>query len=150
LKLAPAVHGVRLDDRRTISLLEVAKEVGHPVYLHCLTRAGFQVKDVVRLAKRFPEVALILGHAGVGNLDLHAIGLIEPYSNIVLETSGGYTIVVRTAIRRLGSRRVLFGTEYPLQHPRVELEKFRALGLPQSIWREVAWANICRLLREDQ
>jgi uncharacterized protein len=43
---------------------------------------------------------------------------------------------------------VLFGTEYPGQHPSVELAKFRALQVPADVWRLVAWGNACRLLGE--
>jgi predicted TIM-barrel fold metal-dependent hydrolase len=41
---------------------------------------------------------------------------------------------------------VLFGSEYPLQHPSVELAKFQALGVPPDQWRQIAWDNAHRLL----
>jgi predicted TIM-barrel fold metal-dependent hydrolase len=42
---------------------------------------------------------------------------------------------------------VLFGSEYPLQHPSIELAKFAALNLTPERWRKVAWHNAQRLLR---
>jgi predicted TIM-barrel fold metal-dependent hydrolase len=91
----------------------------------------------------------VLGHSGIGNLDFYAIDLIRPEPTIVLETSGGYTCVAEAALSRLGPGRVVFGSEYPLQHPAVELAKFQALRLPPEQWRQVAWDNAHRLLGEE-
>ncbi len=148
LKLAPVVHGIALDDRRTGELAAVAERFGHPVYLHCLGRPGYTVPDLVALARRHPDVSFILGHGGVGDLDLYGIGLIAPEPNILFETSGGYSFVIQAAVRRLGPLRVLFGTEYPLQHPGVELTKYRVLNLPDSVWEEIGWNNMARLTGE--
>jgi predicted TIM-barrel fold metal-dependent hydrolase len=128
LKLGPAVHGVRLDDPRTRALIEVAERFGHPVYLHCLARPGFGVAELVELARGFPRVRFILGHAGVGHCDLYGLSLIAKDENIYFETSGGFSAVVREALAVLGAERVLFGSEYPLSDPRLELEKVRDLA----------------------
>ncbi|WP_199487538.1 amidohydrolase family protein [Actinomadura spongiicola] len=150
LEVSPAVHGVALTDPRVDALVGVAAEVGHPVYTVCLARPGAGVADLVVLARRFPDVGFVLGHSGVGNIDLHALTLIRDEPNILLETSGGYTCVAEAALSRLGADRVLFGSEYPLQHPAVELAKFRVLDLPPERWRRVAWDNAHRLLGEEK
>jgi uncharacterized protein len=146
LEISPAVHGLDLSDRRTAELVSVAAEAGHPVYTVCLERPGSRVADLAALAGRFPEVPFVLGHGGVGNIDFYGVELVAPVPNIWLETSGGYTSVLRAALDRLTPARVLFGTELPLQHPSVELAKFAALDLPADQWRQVAWDNAHRLL----
>lgn len=150
LKLGPAVHGVALTDPRTFSLIEVAASFQHPVYLHCLARPGFDVAALVSLAASFPKVSFILGHAGIGNCDFHAIGLIEPHRNTFFETSGGFGAVIEEACRRLGCRRVIFGTEYPLQFPSVELEKIRCLTLSREERFAVLGGNIEKLLKPKE
>lgn len=144
LKLAPSVHGVPFADQRTVALVEVAVELGHNVYAHCLQRPGFGVADFVSLAKRFPMVTFALGHAGVGDLDFYGVDLIAPLDNIVFETSCGLTATVRRALDRLGPRRLIFGTEYPMQSPRVELTKLRVLDLSVEEWDMIAWRNVSR------
>ncbi len=146
LELAPAVHGVALNDSRTSALIEIAATVGHPVYLHCLIRNGFSVTDLVVLANQFPSVNFVLGHSGIGHIDLYGIDLISKTNNVLLETSGGYTRVIQYALERLGPNRLLFGTEYPIQHPAVELAKYRVLNLDSTTWEQVAWINACRIL----
>lgn len=150
LEVSPAVHGVGLTDARVVELVGVAAEFGHPVYVVCLTRRGAGVADLVELARRFPQVSLVLGHSGIGNIDFYALTMIRDEPNILLETSGGYTCVAEAAVSRLGAERVLFGSEYPLQHPSVELAKFQALGLPPEQWKQIAWDNAHRLLGEEK
>ncbi|TWJ27665.1 hypothetical protein JD81_01156 [Micromonospora sagamiensis] len=150
LEISPAVHGVGLTDPRVADLVGVAAEFDHPVYVVCLDRPGAGVADLVDLGRRFPQVDFVLGHSGIGNIDLYALTLIRDEPNILLETSGGYTCVVEAALRRLGAGRVVFGSEYPLQHPAVELAKFQALRLSPEQWRQVAWDNAHRLLGEEK
>jgi predicted TIM-barrel fold metal-dependent hydrolase len=149
LEISPAVHGVTLVDRRTHALVEVAGEARHSVYVVCLLRPECGAADLVALARTYPEITFVLGHCGFTNIDVHWINLIAPQANVVIETSGGYSGVVGIALARLGADRVLFGTEYPLQHPSVELAKFQALELSPECWAKVAWDNARRLLGED-
>ncbi|MEV0134067.1 amidohydrolase family protein [Dactylosporangium sp. NPDC050688] len=150
LEISPAVHGAGLTDPRVVALVDVAAAAGHPVYVVCIDRPGAGVADLVELARRFPTVHFVLGHSGIGNIDLYALALIEGEPNILLETSGGYTCVAEAALRDLGADRVVFGSEFPLQHPSVELAKFRAIRIPAEQWRRVAWDNAHRLLGETK
>jgi uncharacterized protein len=149
LELSPAVHGVGFDDPRSVALVEVAAEAGHPVYVVCLGRPPMGTADLVALAQRFAGVTFVFGHCGFIGIDTFALTQIAAQPNIVAETSGCLTVVVQLALARLGPDRVLFGTEYPLQHPSVEFAKFAALDLPGQVWRQVAWHNAHRLLAEE-
>lgn len=128
-KLGPIVHGVALNDPRYTAYLHLSQEFHHPVYLHCLPREGFDVPALLRLAKSHPKISFILGHAGIGNCDFLAVDLIKNQKNISFETSGGFSSVISYAVKTLGISRILFGTEYPLQAPEIELEKMRCLDL---------------------
>jgi uncharacterized protein len=149
LEISPAVHGVDLTDRRTLALVAVAAEFSHPVYTVCLGRPGAGVLELVALARNFPSVTFVLGHCGFVGIDLYALNTIRPERNIVAETSGCYTGVAAAAIERLGADRVLFGTDYPMQHPSVELAKLRALRLTGETRRKIVWRNAHRILGEE-
>jgi uncharacterized protein len=149
LEISPAVHGVPLTDARTAALVAVAAEAGHPVYVVCLGRDGCGPHDLAMLARTFPKVSFVLGHCGFIGIDVYSLTIIAPYRNIFAETSGCYTGVARVAVQRLGAERVLLGTEYPLQHPEVELTKLRALELDETCWQQITWRNACRLLGES-
>jgi predicted TIM-barrel fold metal-dependent hydrolase len=149
LEISPAVHGFRFDDPAVAALMDVADAVRHPVYVVCLGRPGAGAGDLVALAKRFPRVTFVFGHCGHTGLDASGLARIAPCANIVAETSGCFTVIVQLALRRLGPDRVLFGTEYPLQHPSVELAKLAALQLPPADLDKVTWGNAYRLLAEE-
>lgn len=146
LEISPAVHGVALTDERCLALVEVAAEFGHPVYVVCLARPGIDATALVTLAAAFPETPFVLGHCGFVGIDLYSLDVVAAQRNVLAETSGAYAAVVAAAIERLGADRVLFGTEYPIQQPQVELAKLRSLDLAPSVWRQVTAGNAGRLL----
>lgn len=150
LEISPAIHGVPLTDARTRALVEVAGQAQHPVYVVCLNRPGCGPTDLAELADAYPEVSFVLGHCGVVGIDVYSLTVLAPYPNVVAETSGCYTGVARIAVQRLGAGRVLLGTEYPLQHPEVELTKLRTLELDAASRRQITWSNACRLLGEPE
>lgn len=147
LKIGPLIHGVAFSSPLTVAYVEVAREFRHLVYAHCLDREGFRVADFVALARRFPSLNFVLGHGGIGHLDFAAVDLIAPYPRIFFETSGTFAAVVRYGCEKLGARRVLFGSEHPLQSSRAELEKMRDLRLPQTDLEAVLGQNIALLLK---
>lgn len=149
VEISPAVHGLPLFEERTVALVRVAAEFDHPVYIVPLGRSGFATGDLVALAKKFPDVTFVLGHCGFIGIDFAAVEAVAETSNIVAETSGCFTAVARTAVRRLGADRVVFGSEYPIQDPGVELAKYQALNLPPDEWHQIAWQTAHRILGDD-
>jgi len=149
LEISPAVHGFRLDDPCVAELAGTAAAAGHPVYVACLGRPGAGTSDLVRLARAVPDATFVWGHCGHTGLDLAGLEEIAEVPGILAETSGCFTMTARRAVALLGPDRVLFGTEYPLQEPAVELAKARALGLSESDLYAVTWLNACRVLNEE-
>jgi predicted TIM-barrel fold metal-dependent hydrolase len=148
LEISPAVHGFRLDDPAVAELVGLAAAAGHPVYLVTLGRPGTRPADLARLARRFPAATFVWGHCGHTGLELDGLTAVAGVANILAETSGCLTVTARAAVTRLGPERVLFGTEYPLQHPSVELAKLAALGLGPADRERVLGGNARRLLGE--
>lgn len=149
LELAPAVHGVALNDPRTVPWIEAAAEAGHSVYVVPIGRPGCGTADLAALAERFPEVVFVLGHCGFIGIDAHAVNTVAPLKNVYAETSGAYTVIARIAAERLGVDRLLFGSDHPAQAYEVELAKLRALRLPPRELHQVMWANAGRIIGEE-
>ncbi len=149
LELSPAVHGTGFRDPATEALVRIAADAGHPVYTVCTGRPGTRAADLVWLAGRYPTVPFVFGHCGFTGIDTDGINRIALCANVFVETSGCWCVAVRRAVQRLGADRVVFGTEYPLQEPSVELAKLAALGLAAADREKVAWRNAHRLLGEE-
>jgi uncharacterized protein len=149
LEISPAVHGFRLDEPAVAELVLIAAAMRHPIYVVTTGRPGCRPADLGRLAFEFPRATLVWGHCGHTGLEIAGLAELAPLPNVVAELSGCLTVTARTAIERLGAGRVLFGTEFPLQHPAVELAKCAALGLEPADRDRLLWTNACRLLGED-
>jgi uncharacterized protein len=149
LELSPAVHGFRFDHPAVAALVAIAAAAGHPVYVVTLAREGTRPADLARLARAHRSATFVWGHCGHTGLDLPGLTEIAPAPNVLAEISGCLTVTAQAAVDRLGAARVLFGTEYPLQSPAVELAKVAALGLAPADRDAVLGGNACRVLKED-
>jgi predicted TIM-barrel fold metal-dependent hydrolase len=149
LEVSPAVHGFRLDEPAVAELVLIAAAVRHPVYVVTTGRPGCRPADLARLAFEFPQATFVWGHCGHTGLEIAGLAELAPVPNVVAELSGCLTVTARTAVERLGAGRVVFGTEFPLQHPAVELAKCAALGLEPADRDRLLWTNACRLLGEE-
>ena len=149
LEVSPVVHGGRLDDPAVGALAGIAADAGHPVYVVTVAQPGARPEDLVALAARFPRVTFVWGHCGHTGIDVAGVATIAGRPNILAEISGCLTVTARQAVTRLGAHRVLFGTEYPLQQPEVELCKVDALGLGLADHEAVLGGNARRVLGEE-
>ncbi len=144
VKLAPLVHRFQFD---VPVLEEIAVECGargFPVYTHVLPNPGMTTADFAALARRHPGTNFILGHMGFGPADADAIELAGELANFYLETSLGNFLTLSDALAALGPDKLIFGSEFPLSHPRVELSKIELLD--SSAHSAILCDNILRLL----
>jgi uncharacterized protein len=144
VKLAPIVHAFGFDEPALGEVASACGERGFPVYSHVLPQPGRTTADFAALARRHPATNFILGHMGFGPGDADAIDLAAELGNLYLETSLGNYLILRDALARLGPGRLIFGSEFPLGHPRAELENIRLLD--PSAHDAILAGNILRLL----
>jgi len=109
---------------------------GHPAYFDAVLRA-------------YPTVTVQLAHLGIG-AELDVAVLTSRYENVVADTSMQFGHrepgeLVET-IRRIGTDRVLFGTNYPLVDQGTCVEAFNALPLTEEERHDVGYANAGRLV----
>jgi len=77
-----------------------------------------------------------------------AIYVAQKESNVILETSAQPWThrIVRVAADKIGIERIIFGSDAPLHHPRVELTKIEVAGLAPEDKAKVLGGNIARVL----
>jgi len=134
--------------------IEFASQSGVPCLIDCVGR-----DDVIeRMAGRFPEAKIIVAHLGrylckEETLIDKFICIAEAHSNVFLDVSG---IVIphkiREAVQRVGSEKVIFGTDGPHKAPDTigyacaELNKIRSLNLRPEDESAVLGGTIAELL----
>src|SRR5437867_1921430 len=76
----------------------------------------------------FPEAKVVIGQMGHGNIVYinASIDVAARNPNVYLETSGmPMHTKIKEAVARVGSERVLYGSDAPFHHPEVEMLKVR-------------------------
>lgn len=125
----------------------------------CLIDCDGQFDVVQRMVQNFPETKLVIAHMGKylskdPTLLNRFIELSEEYPNVLLEVSGVVLVnKIVEAVKRIGSLRVIWGTDGPNNKPdtvtfaRKELEKILKLPLSQKDLANVLGGAIRFLLR---
>jgi predicted TIM-barrel fold metal-dependent hydrolase len=147
IKLAPLVHGFRFDAPVLAEVAAACGEQGYPVYSHVTPAPGSTTGDFAALARAHPRTNFILGHMGFGPYDSGALAHAEALPNLYLETSLGNYLALHHALARLGPGKLIFGSEFPLGHPKGEMENVRLLN-PES-HAAILGGNILRLLKQS-
>ncbi len=143
---------VRASDERVIRVVRHAARLGVPVLQHAWIKAeGNQPgestpADVAALARAVPESRIIMGHLGGGGL--RGIEFVRPYTNVYVETGGSEpeTGIVEAAVKRLGSRRVIFGSDANGRNMAVQLGKVLGAEISEITKRRVLWNNLAGIL----
>ena len=147
LKLSPLSHQFSFASKGIQSLASLCGDYGFPVYSHVVYSPGASTTKFVQLAKRFPQTNFIVGHMGFGPADQEAVEAAKTLPNFYLETSTGNYLHIQETIKKIGASKVIFGSEYPLSHPAIELEKILKLQLTGREREQVLSENIKHLLQ---
>ena len=104
-----------------------------------------EVEALEPLIRDYPTVTFILAHIGWESWR-KVLDLCERYENTMVETSWQPAKVIRRAVDRLGSSRVLFGSDFPLFKQSIAIKHLKnALSGKELV--EVYSTNAMKLLR---
>jgi uncharacterized protein len=102
--------------------------------------------DIVALARAVPHARIIMGH--MNGSGLKGIEAIAPYPNVATETGGSEPErgIVEAAVRILGSKRVVYGSDVSGRHFATQLGKIVGADLAEVTKKRILWDNLVRLL----
>ncbi len=151
LKLHPVLHGgYPVDDEMVFPAIEQAIQLGWPVVCHTdLNNQAATPYRLVRLAKRYPEVTLIMAHMGLDPAYMEAsIQEAKDTANVYVDTSAitDSPGIIARAVAQLGSDRVLFGTDAPGLSMELGLRKVELADLEDVERRHVLGENALEIL----
>lgn len=110
-------------------VFQVAGELGIAVNIHTGPGIPFSLPSLcIPLCRQFPEIPVVFAHSGAGILTMEAMVAAELCPNIYLETSWCSVDDIGTLIGRLGSGRIMMGSD-GLANLGVELAKYHNLSL---------------------
>jgi uncharacterized protein len=147
LMISPLVHKFSFGDESVAALAALCGHYQVPIYSHVAFRPGANTEEYVQLARRFPQTNFVLEHVGMGHADEQAAAAAAELDNFFVETSLANYLHVLGTVKRAGATKVLFGSEYPLSHPAVELQKILLLPITEGEREQILGGNVRNLLR---
>lgn len=129
IKIHTIGHAINLMSKDAEMMFETANELEVPVMIHTgLGQPFASPTHVCNYAEKYPDLKIILSHAGFIFSATDALMVAKHYRNIYLETSWSTAEDILLFIKTLGAKRVMFGTDLPT-NVLVELGKLKALNL---------------------
>jgi predicted TIM-barrel fold metal-dependent hydrolase len=155
VKIHPSLHGCYADDERYGAIWRLAARRKVPILSHSwdlseqnpAQRFSFPTR-FERYLTAYPDVTLILGHAG-GRYRGHlaAVELARRRRGVLLDTAGDcYTMgLIEYLVDRAGADRVLFGSDLTWIDPRTQLGMILDAAVPAEAKRKILGANAARV-----
>lgn len=151
LKIHAAADGEGADSAHYLTLLRTAADLGLPVILHTgeiHNRLFYKdpkqgrAERFERWFERYPTIPFVLAHMNFHEPE-QALEAVETHANVHVDTSWQPVETLIESVRRVGSDRVLFGTDWPLvgDNIAVHLERVRT-ALREGSLNEEAHARI--------
>lgn len=148
LYLHPQRQGFLLTEANVRPLIEVCRRHDKPVYAHTGTPVCSMPFQLAWLARRFPEVQFVMGHAAWSDFSSYDVfPAAQQAKNIFVEMSCAWGGLAKKLAQQLDPGRVLFGSGYPRSNPLSEIRKLKSLNLDGEIEENIFFGNARRLWR---
>ena len=132
IKLDPSIHAIAPDHPVAEIVFASAQELGVPVIIHTGLGAPFALPALaIPPALKYPDLPIVLAHAGYGVYYGEALVAAQVCPNIILEHSWSPSFQVAAMTARIGANRVMFGSDH-LTNVAPELAKLHAIGLNEA------------------
>lgn len=134
-------------------IMQKLEELEVPLLHHCWYKTVSKFpeesdpSDIAYLARKFPSVKIIMAHlAGCG---FRGIEDIADCSNVYVDTSGGQpiTTLLEYAVKRVGSSRILFGSDAPYRDISCQLGRIYGADLDHKTKQKILFDNAKELLK---
>ena len=151
VKLHPVLHLIKVP-RDILKLASLLEECGKILFLHSYPKVtffnGLFTKDIQKLAKSFPNLKIIVGHAGYAMEYAMELGMnLKRYENIYFESSCSIPYALFSLIKAVGHERILFGSDSPITNPaQIEIDKILCLPISDEQKQDIFYNNIERFI----
>lgn len=147
IKLHPGTHLYPIDGANYLYAYKYADENRWPILIH--TWGERDVRTLIEVAKSYQNAIFIMGHSG-GDLKsmLLAVELAKDVNNVYLDLTGSamYNGIIEYYVDRIGSERILFGTDFPFIDPRPAIGWVRNSRISEEEKFNILKGNAKRIL----
>ena len=150
VKLHPDIQRVKIDDPRMCEIYRLC-EGRLPILMHTGEhRYDFSNPDrMIPILEKYPQLTVLGAHFGGWSVWAEATERMSKYENLLVDCSSSlYCLSPKKAkelIEAYGTKRVLFGTDYPLWRPETELQRFMEIDLTEEERKDILYNNAYEL-----
>jgi predicted TIM-barrel fold metal-dependent hydrolase len=139
LKLQPQYQALNPLSPRSDFLFEAALRHKIPVIVHTGAGAPFALPSLyIMPARKFPDLTIVLGHAGGGLYAAEAVVAASVCPNIYVELSSLMPHHMREVLAYVPPTRLMIGTDVP-ESSEAELVKVLVYDMPGDSRRNILW-----------
>lgn len=161
------IRGIKLEidvnarDPRLDPVMQKARQYGVPVLHHCwymsfwnsppeteyYQRGRSEPHDVADLARRFPDVSIIMAH--LDGCGMQGVLDVLDCPNVFIDTSGGQpcTGILEYAVEKIGAERLLFGSDLMGRGLASQLARVYGARIHEETRRKILGENAIKLFQ---
>ena len=147
VKLHPDFQRFEADSSKAKRIYELCSEAGIPILVHTGDRR-FDYSNpnrVVNVLRDFPKLKVVGAHFGGWSVWDEAVRLLSEHENFYIDTSSTFYAVGlekgKDLINSWGAERILFGTDYPMWKPQLDIDCLLQMELKDDEYRRIFWDN---------
>ena len=146
VKMHPYYCDEPFDSAATKKILEMISEYRLPILVHTHGDPWSSPACIGRIAKQFPDQVIIMGHGGLTNFD-DGIAVTAEHDNIFLEICGSPipSGKIDRAVNKLGSKRILYGSDIALLSPSFALGTVLDADISENQKEDILYNNAYEL-----
>lgn len=153
VKLHPDIQKFKIDDYRCLKIYELCEHYNMPILMHT-GDSRFDYSNPNRMLpilQIYSNLTIIGAHLGGWSVWDEAVEKLSGLPNFYVDTSSSlYELPPEKAtdiIRQYGVDKVLFGSDFPVFSPDIELERFMQLPLTDDERKKILSQNVLRLYK---
>lgn len=151
VKLHPDIQNFKVDDYRCLKIYELCEEFSLPLLMHTGDKRydNSNPNRLIPILQIYDHLTIIGAHFGGWSIWEEASHVLCDIPNLLVDCSSSMPWIsdekTVEIIRRYGADRVLFGTDFPMWSPVIELERFMTLPLTDDERRLILSENAKKL-----
>ncbi len=151
VKLHPDIQGFKIDDYRCLKIYELCEKARLPILMHTGDSRydNSNPNRLLPILEIYTDLIIVGAHLGGWSIWEEASKKLCGIDNLYVDCSSSFHWLSDEKIKEIFARyktnRILFGTDYPMWSPSVELERFLSLGYSEKEKKQILSENAIKV-----
>lgn len=152
VKLHPDIQNFKVDSENALKIFDLCNKNNLPVLVHTGdSRYDNSNPDrVENVLKSFPDLKIIGAHFGGWSVWEEATEKLSKYKNFYVDTCSSFYALSKETARKIidsyGSKKVIFGTDFPMWKQKDELDFLFSLGFDDNQLQDILYNNFINII----